>query len=86
MKVKEFLPKVRANRYTFFNLDNSTKKDFRKLYSYLKKHENRNINSNNFQGCNALIGQINFWLENKNEMDYIKKIKAMQLISTNLTN
>ena len=41
MKVKELLPKVKANRYTYYNVDKKSIQDFKNLYSYLKKHEDK---------------------------------------------
>ena len=38
MRVKDYLSRVKANRHTYFNLDNKSKKDFQNLYNYLKKH------------------------------------------------
>ena len=40
MRVKDYLSKVKANRHTYYNLDNKSKKDFQNLYNYLKKHKN----------------------------------------------
>ena len=37
MKIKQYLPRLKANRYTYYNLDNETKKHFQYLYNYLKK-------------------------------------------------
>ena len=34
MKVKDYLPQVKANKYTYYNLDNKTKQDFKNLYKY----------------------------------------------------
>ena len=43
MKVKELLPKIKANRYTYYNLDKKSVEDFKNLYNYLKKHEDKEI-------------------------------------------
>ena len=80
MKVKDYLPKLKANRYTYYNLDKGTIKDFQNLQNYLKKHKEKNV-SNYFLYCDTLKGQVNFWLTNKNELDYIKKYKSMEIIS-----
>jgi|TARA_R100001530_G_scaffold130395_1_gene101311 cobalamin biosynthesis Mg chelatase CobN len=80
MKVKDYLNKVKANRYTYNNLDKNHIKDFQKLYNYLKTQQEKNV-SNYFQYCDAVKGQVNFWLTNKNELDYIKKYKSMEIIS-----
>tara|TARA_R100001509_G_scaffold165417_2_gene146968 strand:+ start:661 stop:921 length:261 start_codon:yes stop_codon:yes gene_type:complete len=83
MKVKNYLTKLKANRYTYYNLDKKSIQDFKNLYSYLKKHQEKNV-SNYFQYCDAIKGQINFWLNNENELDYIRKYKAMEVISQNI--
>ena len=80
MRVKDYLPELKANRYTYYNLDKKSIQDFKNLYSYLKKHKEKNV-SNYFQYCDALKGQVNFWLNNENELDYIRKYKAMEIIS-----
>lgn len=84
MVVVEILKKVKANRYTYYNLSRQQVKDFQKLYSYLKRNKFREIRKNTFQGSDALQGQIDYWLNNQNELDFIKKYKVMELISTNL--
>jgi len=84
MKVAEILNKVKANKYTYYNLSKEQIKDFQKLYSYLKRNSQREIRKNIFQYNDALQGQINYWLNKSNELDYLKKYKAMELISTNL--
>lgn len=78
MQVIEILPKLKANRYTYYNLSEQDSEYFKKLYRYLIKHKNKTILYNN------LKNSINFWLNNKNELDYIRKIKVMQIISTNI--
>jgi 16S rRNA A1518/A1519 N6-dimethyltransferase RsmA/KsgA/DIM1 with predicted DNA glycosylase/AP lyase activity len=84
MTVIEILPKLKANRYTYYNLSEQDAEYFKKLYRYLLKHKNKTIRKNVFQNSDALKNSIKFWLNNKNELDYIRKIKVMQLISTNL--
>jgi hypothetical protein len=80
MKVKEYLPRLKANRYTYYNLDNETKKHFQYCYNYLKKHKDKEV-SNIFYYCDSIKGQIDFWLSNKNEIDYIKKYQVMKILS-----
>lgn len=86
MKVKDILPKVKANRYTYYNLTPKQVIMFQDLYSYLKKHKDAEVRRNVFQFNDALQGQVNYWLNNKNETDYIKKYKAMELVAYNLNN
>ena len=80
MKIKDYLPKLKANRHTYYNLDKKTIQDFKNLYNYLKKHKEKNV-SNYFQWNDAIICTVNYWLNNKNYTDYVKKYKAMEIIS-----
>lgn len=84
MKIIHYLNRLKANRYTYYNLDKEAKEAFQRKYNYLKKHSDKHINSNIWQNNNALSNAIEYWLNNENEMDYIKKIKAMELISQNI--
>lgn len=86
MKVKDILPKVKANSRTYYNLSPKQIIMYKDLYSYLKKHRNKEICKNVFQYSDALTGQINYWLNNKNELDYLRKYKAMELIAHNLVH
>ena len=76
MKVKELLPKVKANRYTYYNLDKKSIQDFKNLYSYLKKHEDKEIGL-----LFGIILQLNKYKEKLKETDYIKKYTIMNLLS-----
>jgi len=71
MKVKELLHKVKANRYTYYNLSVKDKKYFQNLYNYLKKHKEKT----------TFIKSIDYWLNDNTYIDYIKKYKAMEIIS-----
>jgi ubiquitin len=74
MKVKELLKEVKANRYTYYNLDKETIKQYQKLYNYLKRHKEKKINKLLFLW--GLEGEnTNFYIE------YVRKYKIMQLIS-----
>lgn len=84
MKVKEILPKLRANKLTYHNASQRQIIMFKDVYSYLKRHKEKEIMTNIFQYNDAIGGQIGYWLNNKNETDYIRKYKAMELISYNL--
>ena len=80
MKIKDYLHRVKANKHTYYNLDNELKKHFQYLYNYLKKYKDKEV-SNIFYYCDGIEEQINFWLSNKNELDYIKKYQAMKILS-----
>lgn len=77
MLVSEILPKLKANKNTYYNLDKKDIENFKKQYSYLKKHKDKKI-------FLSVMNSVNFWLNKKNELDYLKKIKAIQCVSTNI--
>jgi len=72
MKVKELLKEVKANRYTYYNLDKEAIKQYQELYSYLKRHKEKEISKY-------------LWLYQKyinpNHIEYTRKYKLMNLIS-----
>ena len=76
MKVKDILPKLKANRYTFRNLDQSTINYFQSNYSYLKRNKEREV-------CKIVETLINDYLNNEG-MDYVIKMKEINFVSTNL--
>ena len=45
MKVKELLKEVKANRYTYYNLDKKAIYEYQKLYNYLKINYSLNSSS-----------------------------------------
>jgi uridine kinase len=71
MQVKEILPKLKANRYTFYNLSESDINYFRNNYNYLKRNEEREVNW-------FVKISINDYLNNKS------KIETINFVSTNL--
>jgi hypothetical protein len=71
MQVKDILPKLKANRYTFRNLSESDINYFRNNYNYLKRNEEREVNW-------FVKISINDYLNNKS------KIEVINFISTNL--
>jgi len=77
MKVKEYLKQVKANRYTYYNLDKETIKQFKNLYKYLKKHKNKET----FNLLFGLISQLDKYQIKPFDSDYLKKYKRMQVIS-----
>lgn len=83
-QVKELLPKLKANSRTYYNLSKKDIVMFKKLYNYLKRNKEKHIKQNVFQHSDATKGQINYWLNNENELDYLKKYKAMEIVSFNL--
>lgn len=76
MKVKDILPRMKANRYTFRNLNQSTINYFKSNYNYLKRNEEREV-------CKIVETLINDYLNNEG-MDYVIKIRAINFVSTNL--
>jgi len=78
MKVKELLKEVKANRYTYYNLDKEDIKEYQKLYNYLKINKKKKINQLLFLWGKELL------LENENYhfyIEYVKKYRLMNLIS-----
>lgn len=78
MKVIELLPKLKANRYTYYNLDKECIESFKKLYNYLKKHKNKGI----YTSC---MREFNEHLK-KYDLDYLKKYRAMEVLSQNINH
>ncbi len=70
------LSKVKANRYTYYNLDKKTIQDFKNLYNYLKKHEDKEIGL-----LFGIVIQLNKYKEKLKQTDYIKKYTIMDLLS-----
>ena len=74
--VSDFLPMVKANGKTYYNLTEQQKKDFKNLYNYLVKHKEK---------------QVSFFVERvvaeifvKKDIDFLKKYKAMEAISNSI--
>lgn len=88
MKVNKFLNSLRANRYTYKNISTDEVERFQKLYNYLKKHKDKEVYKSVFFHNDALLFQIYFRKNNKNEndilkgvLDFTRKYNAMELIS-----
>lgn len=77
MIVSDYLPQLKASKYTYYNLDKSLKEEFRQKYNYLKKNTHTEVNS-------FVIWELNKILNNSKYLDFERKIKAINLISTNL--
>jgi len=78
MEVKELLKEIKANRYTYYNLDKEAIKEYQKLYNYLKINKKKKINQLLFLWGKKLL------LENENYhfyIEYVKKYRLMNLIS-----
>jgi hypothetical protein len=77
MTVNDYINTVKANRYTYYNLDKKSINDYKKLYTYLKKHKDKAISS-------GLIDIQIKTIKDKFDMDYLIKYNIMQLISYNI--
>jgi len=77
MTVNDYIHTVKANRYTYYNLDKKIINDYKKLYTYLKKHKDKVISS-------GLIDIQIKTINDKFDIDYLIKYKIMQLISYNI--
>lgn len=78
MKVSEILPKVKANKFTYYNLTESQKNDFKKLYGYLKKHKEKSV-------CKIVETLLPTYLSNT-DCDYLVKYYTMKFVSTNINH
>ena len=78
MKVKELLKEVKANRYTYYNLDKETIKQYQKLYSYLKIHKEKEISKYLWL---LIKGLSSSQIAKPNHKEYTRKYKLMNLIS-----
>lgn len=74
MKIEDFLNLVKANNRTYSNLDWKAKSDFKKLYNFLKKYKHERVS---FIAKN----RVNKVLNDKNELEYLRKYKAMQILA-----
>tara|TARA_R100000654_G_scaffold67317_1_gene95847 strand:+ start:237 stop:473 length:237 start_codon:yes stop_codon:yes gene_type:complete len=73
MKVKDYLPKLKANRYTYYNLNQKTIQDFKNLYNYLKKHKEKE--------CSDYMHIYKIFTERNHYSDFLKKYKTMSILS-----
>lgn len=69
------LAEVKASRFTYYNLDKKTVNYFNKLYSYLKRHKKKDVPV-------LLIKRAKVILKEQNKYsDYVRKYKAMEILS-----
>ena len=73
--IKDILNTMRANRYTYYNVGSDNITIYKQLYKYISKHKNKAITH---------IGMMQYNNISNDNTDYINKIKAMQIISTNI--
>jgi len=78
--VNSILPLVKANSLTYYNLNDSAKKDFKNLYAYLKKHKDKEISSFSYFLVEKTLKECDKF------SDYVRKYKAMDLIATSIIN
>ena len=76
--VKDYLPLLKANKYTYYNLDKKSINNFQELYKYLKKHEDKEVYH---LVCGLLLQTDKY---KNRSTDYLKKYNAMQVISQNI--
>lgn len=74
MKVKNYLSEVKANRYTYYNLDKKAIKDFQDSYNYLKRHKDKKV---------GLVWLYKYYI-NPHHSEYTKKYKLMNVISQSI--
>lgn len=74
--VTDFLPMVKPNNKTYYNLDDRSINMFKKLYSYLVKQKDKQVGLLGTKRATAML--------DSKETDYVKKYKAMEIISQNI--
>ena len=76
MIVEDFLPEVKANRYTYYNLNNDFIERYQKLYRYLKRHKDKDV------GVHFFFYYTN--RDNSYDTEYSKKYTKMVHLSNNI--
>ncbi len=76
--VKSILPKLKATAFTYYNLDKKTVNDFKKLYAYLKKNENKDVSEFAIKRATEMLK------EQGRYSDYVRKYKAMEILSNSI--
>lgn len=79
MLVKELLPKLKANKNTYYNLGKQEKERFKNAYNYLKKHKEKSI----YTFC---LTDFYSNLENTKFIEYVQKIRAIEVLSMNINH
>jgi len=77
MIVEDFLPELKANRYTYYNLDKDEIKRFQKLYKFLKRHKNKGVKM-------LFLYYLKFFDRFHNSQhwtDYLKRYKKMEMLT-----
>jgi len=77
VKISSILPKLKANSLTYYNLDKKSVSDFKKSYSYLKKNKDKEV-------LVLWAKDVIKILEDKTCSDYVRKFKAINIISTSI--
>ena len=72
--VKDYLNIVKANKYTYYNLDKEAVSEYRRLYKYLKDRQHCAVSTILFDA------QVNT-IKMQFKTDYLVKYKTMELIS-----
>ena len=75
--VKDYLKTVKANRYTYYNLNKDSIREYRNLYNYLKERKEYAVSLILFDN------QLNT-IKNQFKTDYLIKYKTMELINNSI--
>ena len=75
--VTKILKYVRASKHTYRNLSYESKVDFRRLYTYLKAHKNKEV-------CSFAILRAKKELSNAQHNEFVRKFNAMNLLCEGL--
>ena len=76
MLIKEILKKYKGNKHVYYNLDNKSIENYKKLYKFLKNKQNEEV---------PILAQIMIKRIDKNIcIGYTYNYTVMKLIATNL--
>lgn len=70
--IGDLLPKVKANKHTYYNLDASAKNEFKDAYNGLKKYKDVEVNKTTLAAFNGTL--------NRDEMEYLNKLQAINIL------
>ena len=74
--VRDLLPILKANKFTYNNLDKSSINDFKSLYSYCKKIEDKKVNPFYFDKIKNILD------DEKLVLDALYKVNIMKVLSS----
>lgn len=73
--IKSILKYIKASKLTYYNLGKKQISDFKKLYSYLKSHDEKEVYDHSMKSAKEMLK------EQGRYSDYVRKYKAMEILS-----